>query len=312
MASSTDKGRAAVAVRPATLTTLAERLGVTIHRREEIRVWSMSGVERLFLADGGTAILKYATEVFGNEPRLLEHAARHGVPVPSLWVHIGQDDGSTVMIMEDLGPQTREANLSDAASAAVAIHACPPPHFGPVLDSEGLAKLPSSAIGWLDALQDAGRWSGADDIRRSLGKLEKVARRRASGAEIPPYGMCHSEFHPTSIHIGNDDRLTVMDWARAYTGSGLLDLVSWQGTPEPLDLDAVSDLITAYVAAGGAREATTDRGGLPAHVWAGGWDKMWVVEWFLESNYRWGDPTNDQAMRKAISVHLSEAVECLS
>jgi hypothetical protein len=302
----------AVAVRPATLSALAKQLDVTIERREEIRVWSMSGVERLFLVDGTTAILKYAAEVFNAEPRILDHAARHGVPVPHLWADLDQDDGSTVMIMEDLGPHTREAHLADAAVAAVAIHKCPPPPHGPVLNAAGLADLPSLAIGWLDALQHDGRWSDADDFRVSLGKLEKVARRRASGAETPPYGMCHSEFHPTSIHIGADDRLTVMDWARAYTGSGLLDLVSWQGTPKPLDLAAVAELITAYVAAGGPQEATADRGGLPAYVWAGGWDKLWIVEWFLESNFRWGDPANDPAMQQAISVHLSEAVECLA
>lgn len=101
-------------------------------------------------------------------------------------------------------------------------------------------------------------------------------------------------------------------WARAYTGSGLLDLVSWQGTPAPLNLAAVSELITAYVAAGGAKEATADRGGLPAHAWASGWDKLWIVEWFLESTLRWGDPADDQATAQAIGVHLAEAVECLT
>jgi hypothetical protein len=294
------------------LNALTDRLGITIRRREEIRVWSMSGVERLFLADAGTAILKYAVEVFAAEPRILRHAAHHGAPVPSLWADLSQDDGSTVMIMEDLGPQIREANLRDAATAAVAVHECPSFPSGPVLDTEGLADLPTRALRWLGALQENGRWSGAQEFRRDLGRLEKVARRRASGAEIPPFGMCHSEFHPTSIHVGAGDRLTVMDWARAYTGSGLLDLVSWQGTPKPLNLDAVSELITAYVAAGGPPEATADRGGLPAHVWASGWDKLWIVEWFLESTFRWGDPADDQATAQAIGVHLAEAVECLT
>ncbi len=272
----------------------------------------MSGVERLFLADGTTAILKFADEAFRFEPQTLKHAARHGAPVPSLWAYLDQDDGSTVMIMEDLGSERREANLSDAAKAAVAVHACPAPLYGDVLDDGGLAKLPNRAIEWLDALQDADRWPDSEAFRRDLERLARVADRRAQGAEIPPYGMCHSEFHPTSIHIGDGDRLTVMDWARAYTGNGLLDLVSWQGTPDPLNLDAVSELITAYVAAGGAKDAQAERGGLPAHVWAGGWDKMWVVEWFLESCFRWADPDNDRAMKKAISVHLAEAVQCLT
>jgi hypothetical protein len=164
---------------------------------------------------------------------------------------------------------------------------------------------------WLATPQDSGRWSKNDELRRDLGRLEKVARRRASGAETPPFGMCHSEFHPTSVHIGVSDRLTVMDWARAYTGSGLLDLVSWQGTTEPLNLTAVSELITAYVAAGGPQEAIANRGGLPAHVWASGWDKLWIVEWFLESTLRWGDPADDQRTIDAIRRRLAEAVQCL-
>jgi Phosphotransferase enzyme family len=312
VASSSEEGRTAVAVRPATLNTLTERLGVTIGRREEIRVWSLSGVERLFLTDAGTAILKYAVEVFANEPRILRHAADHGTPVPALWADLTQDDGSTVMVMEDLGPQIRETDLGDAARAAVAVHECPPFPSAPVLNADGLADLPRRALRWLDALQEDGRWSEAQELRRDLRRLQQVARRRASGAQIPPFGMCHSEFHPTSIHIGEGGRLTVMDWARAYTGPGLLDLVSWQGTPKSLDLDAVSELITAYVAAGGPQEAMADRGGLPAHVWAGGWDKLWIIEWFLESTFRWGDPADDQATAQAVGVHLAEAVECLT
>jgi hypothetical protein len=106
----------------------------------------------------------------------------------------------------------------------------------------------------------------------------------------------------------------VLVCGRAYTGNGLLDLVSWQGTPEPLNLEAVKDLIDAYVEAGGPEEAKLDRGGRPAHVWASGWDKLWVVEWFMESNYRWSDPdapARDHAVQKVIGRHLSEAVECL-
>jgi hypothetical protein len=124
--------------------------------------------------------------------------------------------------------------------------------------------------------------------------------------------MAHSEFHPTSIHIGEDGRLAVMDWARAYTGSGLLDLVSWQGTTEPIDVDKVSALIDAYLAAGGPEEAKAERGGLPAPIWAIGWDKLWVTEWFLQSHARWGDPRDDEWMRPIVARHLGEAVECLT
>jgi hypothetical protein len=313
VASNDQTGRATghLAVRPDTLTTLADQIGATVLRREQVRAWSMSAVERLRLNDGSAVILKYAAEVFAGEAAVLTHTAAHDVPVPRLLASALQEDGSVVMLMEDLGEPSREADLEDAAATAVAIHACPPMAGRPVLDAAGLAELPVRALEWLTRLRDAGRWLDADDIRLGLEQLAGVADRRARGADLPPFGMCHSEFHPTSVHIGPQG-LRVLDWARAYTGSGLLDLVSWQGTPDPLDLGAVSDLIEAYVSAGGPAQARADRGGLPAQVWAGGWDKLWVVEWFLESTLRWADPAMDTAMRKALRVHLGEAVECLT
>jgi hypothetical protein len=314
--SSHDQGRTELSVRPAVLNALADEIGVKVQRREEVRVWSMSAVERLHLTDGATLILKYADQVFADEPGVLTHAAKQGVPVPRLLASTRQTDGSAVMILEDLGESVREPTLADAATAAVSIHQCPPLAGRPVLDESALAELPVRALKWLDALQDAGRWRDDPfEIRAGLQKLDDVASRRAQGAAIPPYGMCHSEFHPTSLIIQPEGPPRVLDMARAYTGNGLLDLVSWQGTPEPLDLDGVKDLIDAYVAAGGTAEATLDRGGLPAHVWAAGWDKLWIVEWFIQSNYRWADPGNparERAVQQAISRHLWEAVTCLA
>ncbi|MWA04625.1 phosphotransferase [Actinomadura sp. LD22] len=305
-----------MSVRPAVLTALANEIGVKVQRREEVRIWSMSAVERLHLTDGSTLILKYADEVFADEPDVLAHAAKHDVPVPRLLASTRQTDGSAVMILEDLGESVRKPSLADAATAAVSIHQCPPLAGRPVLDDRALVELPVQALQWLDALQAAGRWSDDPfEIRAGLQKLDDVASRRARGATISPYGMCHSEFHPTSLIIQPEGPPRILDMARAYTGNGLLDLVSWQGTPEPLDLEAVKDLIDAYVAAGGTAEAELDRGGLPAHVWAAGWDKLWIVEWFIQSNYRWADPGNparEHAVQQAISRHLWEAVTCLA
>jgi hypothetical protein len=126
--------------------------------------------------------------------------------------------------------------------------------------------------------------------------------------------MCHSEFHPTSLHIG-DRGLHVMDLARSYTGPGLLDLASWQGTGQALDLRQVEELVRAYVDAGGAATAFTGRGGLPAHVWAAAWHKMWVVEWFIDAQNRFLPITNadnDAATIEAFHVHVREVAEWLN
>lgn len=45
--------------------------GRSTAKREEVRVWSMSGVERLAFADGTTAIFKYAKRPFDSEDQAL-------------------------------------------------------------------------------------------------------------------------------------------------------------------------------------------------------------------------------------------------
>lgn len=311
MASSSHEGRATPVVRPGLISELFSRIGGTVVSRVPIREWWMSSVSRVVLGDGRSVILKCAVDVFAAEPAILDHAAKHGVPVPALLASITSTDGSMAMLIEDLGEPVREASIADAAKAAVAVHGCPPRAGLPVLDYDGLVEMPLRALAWLRRLQNDERWLSADDIRVSLERVADVARERAAGVEIPPFGTCHSEFHPTSIHIGQHG-LRVLDWARSYNGPGLLDLVSWQGTQEPIDLNAVSHLIDAYVTAGGAVEATARRGDLPAHVWAAGWDKLWICEWFIQQAARWQDPADDAATEKAVRRHLGEVIECLT
>ncbi|WP_433144946.1 phosphotransferase [Actinomadura nitritigenes] len=302
-----------VAVWPETVSDLAEQIGVTVKGRTKVRVWSMSGVERLDLVDGRTVILKYAVQRFGEEPAILRHAAEHGVPVPKVLASKVQPDGSAAFFLEDLGDRVREATLQDAAQAAAAIHRCPPMDGIPVLDQAALAALPTSSLATLDHLQAAGRWKEADTngIRATLQRLQRVAEQRAADADLPPFGLCHSEFHPTSLHVTNRGPF-LLDLARAFTGPGLLDLVSWQGTVDPLDLGKVTELLDAYVAAGGPEEATADRGGLPAHRWASGWFKMWIAEWFMESTLKYALTTDSDAPnQRGVLRDLREAAECL-
>lgn len=318
MASESDSPTAApagVAAGPATISRLAEQIGAQVTDRTPVRVWSMSGVERLHLHGGGTVILKYAVAQFGDEARILRHAAAHGVPVPRVLAATTQDDGTAAFLLEDLGAQVREAELRDAAQAAVAIHRCPPLEGLPVLDQAALAALPGNALGTLQELQAAGRWREADDngIREALQRLGAVAEARAAGAELPPFGLCHSEFHPTSLYV-TDEGPYLLDLARAFFGPGLLDLVSWQGTADPLDPGKVNDLLDAYVAAGGPAEARADRGGgLPAARWACGWFRVWVTEWFLQATLRYATTTdNDASHQQGVLRDLGEALECLT
>ncbi|MBO2465382.1 phosphotransferase [Actinomadura violacea] len=281
--------------------------------REPIHVWALSAVERVHLDNGGTVILKSAIAPFTGEADVLQYAGRHGVPVPDVLAVSRRDDAHLSMLLEDLGEHPAEdASLPQGAAAAVAIHACPPMGGLPVLDARELASLPGRALGALARLQQAGRWSDAADIRRLLTELAEVAEARSAGAATPPFGMCHSEFHPTSLHTGPSG-LRVLDWARAFTGPGLLDLASWRDTPLPLDVAAIAEMIGAYIAAGGPESAAAERGGLPAEVWAGGWHRVWICEWYLQQCVRWmPNPEADEATQRVVRRHLTEAKECLT
>src|SRR5438128_1009518 len=100
------------------LLTMADRATAV---REEVRVWSMSGVERLTFPDATTTIFKYAKQPFDSEDQALRLAHTLGVPVPQ--VHASAVlDGWLGMLVEDLGPAVRDADDLDGTTAAVVLH----------------------------------------------------------------------------------------------------------------------------------------------------------------------------------------------
>jgi hypothetical protein len=121
----------------------------------------------------------------------------------------------------------------------------------------------------------------------------------------------HSEFHPTSVHIGKRGRY-LLDFARAFIGPGLLDLAGWYGTVDDPVPARLRELIESYVNAGGHPDALAERAGLPAEAWALGWHRVWAVEWFMEQAIRWiNDPAADPAYVKVVRRHLDDAVRLL-
>ncbi|QKW49516.1 phosphotransferase family protein [Streptomyces buecherae] len=278
--------------------------------RAEVRVWSMSGVERLTFPDGATAIFKYAKKPFDSEDQALRLAHTLGVPVPE--VHASAVlDGWLGMLLEDLGTPSRDADDLDGAAAAVVLHHTRTAAALPVLDGEALRSLPGRALDHLDQLRKAERWQDADDIETALDRLAQAAEARSAGTTMAPFGWVHSEFHPTSLHIGQRG-WRLLDFARAFTGPGLLDLASWHGTldePEPYRLRV---FLEQYVTEGGTPDALAVRGGLAAEQWALGWHRMWAVEWFMEQAIRWiNDPATDPAYIKVVRRHLTDSLRLL-
>ncbi|MDT3724817.1 phosphotransferase [Streptomyces sp. DSM 41972] len=282
----------------------------TTAKREEVRVWSMSGVERVTFPDDSTRIFKYAKRPFDSEDQALRLADTLGIPAPKVY-HSVRIEGWLGMLLEDLGTPTREADDLDGAAAAVVLHRTRTAGALPVLHEEGLRALPSRALDHLDQLRKADRWPDTGDIEHALDQIAQAADTRAQGTTVAPFGWVHSEFHPTSLHIGRRG-WRLLDFARAFTGPGLLDLASWHGTLDDPDPVRLRVFLESYVTEGGTPDALAERGGLPAEKWALGWHRIWAVEWFMEQSIRWiNDPATDPSYIKVVRRHLTDALQLL-
>ncbi|MEV7412981.1 aminoglycoside phosphotransferase family protein [Streptomyces althioticus] len=282
----------------------------TAAKREEVRVWSMSGVERVTFPDGCTRIFKYAKRPFDSEDQALRLAGTLGIPAPKVY-HSVRIEGWLGMLLEDLGTPVREADDLDGAAAAVVLHRTRTASALPVLHEERLRALPSRALDHLDQLRKADRWPDTGDIEQALNQIAQAADVRAQGTTLAPFGWVHSEFHPTSLHIGRCG-WRLLDFARAFTGPGLLDLASWHGTLDDPDPVRLRVFLESYVTEGGTPDVLAERGGLPAEKWALGWHRMWAVEWFMEQSIRWiNDPATDPTYIKVVRRHLSDVLQLL-
>lgn len=292
------------------LTNLCIVANQTTAKREEVRVWSMSGVERVTFPDGSTRIFKYAKRPFDSEDQALRLAGTLGIPAPKVY-HSVRIEGWLGMLLEDLGTPVREADDLDGAAAAVVLHRTRTAGALPVLHEEGLRALPSRALDHLDQLRKADRWQDTGDIEQALNQIAQAADARAQGTTLAPFGWVHSEFHPTSLHIGRRG-WRLLDFARAFTGPGLLDLASWHGTLDDPDPVRLRVFLESYVTEGGTPDVLAERGGLPAEKWALGWHRMWAVEWFMEQSIRWiNDPATDPTYIKVVRRHLSDVLQLL-
>ncbi|MGH3720830.1 MAG: phosphotransferase family protein [Pseudonocardiaceae bacterium] len=279
-------------------------------RREPIRVWRLSGVERLRPSGGPTVVFKYALAPFTGEDRVLAEVAAHGVPVPRVHAAV-VFDGMLGMILEDLGDPVRAATEHDAAVAAVRLHAVPPAAWLDRLGESDLAALPSAALACLDALCAAGRFTDAGDLFRPLTTLHHMAPARAAGTERPPFGLCHGELHPSAVLI-TPTGWRLLDFAMALHGPGLLDLAAWSGLRRPADPPRTRDLLERYVHIGGHRDALTDRGGLPAERWALGWHRVQAATWLLTCAATGvDDPATDPRHLLVLHRQLTSAHELL-
>ncbi|MFB9238370.1 hypothetical protein ACFFWC_22915 [Plantactinospora siamensis] len=254
-------------------------LRLTTVAREPIRVWSRSGVERLRLQDGTTLIYKYAAEPFTGEAATLRHLAAHRIPVPDVQASIVAG-GMLGMILDDLGTATRVPTEQDAAVAAARLHSAPLPSHLRTLDEEALRALPQRALDHLRLLGEEQLLPDTTDLLPLFTALRTAAIPRANGATTPPFAVCHSELHPTSLHL-TTERWHLLDVANAYIGPGILDLATWYGTRHPPQPAQLRHLLHRYIHAGGHPHALKPRADLPAETWALAWHRIWAAETLL-------------------------------
>jgi hypothetical protein len=277
-----------------------------IHDRDVLWDWYLSRVERVNLGDSSNIILKRSRWPLVDEGRVFQHLSQSNIPLPNLYFARVTDNELT-LLMEDLGPIIHEPTLEEAAEFAVRAHAAVPPEGIPVLDEEALRSLPEKISNGIETLTERGRWHPSDRLHDLLEWISRYSSELSQDAAMPPFGLCHSEYHPTSLHIGTM-KTALVDWARAFIGPGLLDLASWFGTFTPPDSEACRHLIELYVEAGGDSHALSDRGSLPAEDWAFFWHRIWVVDWFVASCLNWtNDESQDHIWQDVVERHLEEA-----
>ena len=172
-----------------------------------------SGVWRLRQPGGGTAIYKEAWKPLDREHGALVYARSMGLPVPQVLAAVQRDDRAGI-IMTDLGQPDREATGQDAATIAAALHRIPAAGALPGdWSRRALAAMPARIAA------RARKHDLPAAVPELAARLDAIAGRIATAAAIPPVGLCHSEFHPTSVIIQGNQWHTY-DLARAFHGPG--------------------------------------------------------------------------------------------
>ena len=208
--------------------------------RHPIRIWALSAVERITLADGDSVICKYARPPFTREAMVLETAANHGLPVPRVHAHLRADDW-LIMILEDLGDPIRTPTDQDGAIAAARLHRAELaiPNLT-TSDGEALASLPHVMLDTLRRIRASRVLDVDTTTEQALATVARNAKQRSAGAATPPFGLVHGELHPTSVHISSVGT-RLLDFGMAFNGPAILDLATWQGTRHQPNLQRLTD-----------------------------------------------------------------------
>ena len=282
------------------------RSGSKVVDREVLQSTRLSRVERVTLEDGATYIAKRATHLLIDEVDTIR--ALRGSPIPMADMYVADIKGeSLTMLMEDLGPIKIQPTIEDAGEMAARMTQTTPPDHLPTEGRESLERLPQNIRIGIEQLVSLGTWENPDRIRRPVEDIVKSASELGSGTEIRPFGLCHREYHPTSLHIGTK-KTALVDWQRTYVGPLLPCLANWFPIADAPNLEACRQLIKAYVSKGGDPEAQEKRGYLRPESWAFFWQRVGAAEWWINSQIkRQTSDTQDGSWQRAVERVIVDA-----
>ena len=263
-------------------------------------------MERVTLEDGATYIAKRGTYPLIDEADTI--GALHGSPIPMAEMYVADVKGeSLTMLMEDLGPVKIQPTIEDAGEMAVRMTQTTPPDHLATEGRESLESLPQNIKTGIEQLVSLGTWKNPDRIRRPVDDIVKAASALAFGTEIPPFGLCHREYHPTNLHIGTK-KTALVDWQRTYVGPLLPCLANWFPIADAPNLKACRRLIKEYIFAGGDPEAQEKRGDLRPESWAFFWQRVGAAEWWINSQIKWQtNDTQDGSWQRAVERVIVDA-----
>jgi hypothetical protein len=162
--------------------------------------WALSHVERLIFGNAQSVIFKCSVAPLLSEGDVLIRAEKLKMPVPHVYACLA-DRSAIGMILQDLGSSLAPALDQDGMTAAIAVHSSGLMAELRLCDADEMARWPERMLANVHELVREGRWTAAGDLTGKISALRAVAPDLLAGAELPPFGLCHSELHPNSVIV---------------------------------------------------------------------------------------------------------------
>jgi hypothetical protein len=198
-----------------TLDWAAGRIGRRTARQQ--RTWNLSAIWRLDdPADEPVALIKQVPWFFAHEPRAIRlvDEVSPGL-VPPL---IADDEDGRMLLAYLPGRDGHHAGAEVCDRIAAAFHPVQEHFSGRVEELAGIPDRRRLELAFAQPFRETvpGLSDLLDDLPRRLAEI--------AGCGLPDT-LVHGDLHPGNVRIGDDGRLTIMDWGDCYLGHPALDVL---------------------------------------------------------------------------------------